>query len=293
MNYTIEVMRLIAVVLITFTHTRHTLESGPLYILLEEVPKYGTLLLSIISGFLFWTKSRVEPNLFEKKVKSLAIPYLSANALVLALTLLIYWILGYNYLNRLPLDYHLITEGIFSLNGAPIDPPTYFIRDIFIVFVMMDILFNKRFKLILVLLPFLIFGKLMLRFDILGLFALGILFAATYKKWGWQIFLLVFLLLSIAAIRWLPEYSKFAVSPFLFCVFISFKIPFRKTGGFTYLLHLYHSPIIVMTYPLLSQIIPNIVVCIFAQIAVALFFAGMLYQLSERWRVLKFLSGGR
>lgn len=52
-NYSIEVIRLLAVVLITFTHTRHNLESGPWCVLLEEVPKYGTLMLSIVSGYLY------------------------------------------------------------------------------------------------------------------------------------------------------------------------------------------------------------------------------------------------
>ena len=72
----IELMRLIAVILITFTHTRNELSEGYLYFLVETLPTYGTAILSIISGYLFYTVSRKNENLFNKKIKSLAIPYL-------------------------------------------------------------------------------------------------------------------------------------------------------------------------------------------------------------------------
>lgn len=293
MNHTIEIIRLVAVVLITFTHTRHNIESGPVYVLLEEVPKYGTLLLSIISGYLFWTRSRKEPNLFEKKVKSLAIPYLLANASVLLLVVLIYFLLGFNYLNRLGMDYQLLTEGLFAFNGPPINPPTYFVRDIFIVFIWMDVLFNKRWKLLLLLIPFLFFGKMLLRYDILALFILGMLLGLQTDKKHSRTITALLLLLSLASVIWFPAWSKYPLAAFLFTFLMSFNLRFRKTGGFTYLLHLYHSPVMVMSYPLLARFVHHPILNLSLQLMLAFLFAGLLYRASRRWNSLKILSGGR
>ncbi len=293
MNYSIEIIRLLAVVLITFTHTRHNLESGPAYVLLEEVPKYGTLILSVISGYLFWSKSRLEPGLFEKKVKSLVVPYLLANGLVLVLVTLVYLVLGFNYLNRLSFDFSLITEGLFSLNGPPINPPTYFVRDIFLIFVLMDVVFNRRWWLLLIFLPYALFGKVLLRYDILGLFVLGMILAYRQPKAGKYTYSLLFAVLTIAALIWLPGYSKYPVAAFLFCFLLTLPLRFKRIGGFTYLLHLYHSPVMVMTYPLLAKWVPNTLLNIGLQILLAVAFAWLLYRLSERWKPLKILSGGR
>lgn len=292
-NYSIEIIRLLAVVLITFTHTRHNLESGPAYVLLEEVPKYGTLILSIISGYLFWSKSRLEPGLFEKKVKSLVVPYLLANGLVLIMVTLVYLLLGYNYLNRLSFDFSLITEGLFSLNGPPINPPTYFVRDIFLIFVLMDVVFKRRWWLLLIFIPYALFGKVLLRYDILGLFVLGMLLAYRQPKTGKYTYSLLFAGLTLAALVWLPGYSKYPVAAFLFCFLLTLPLRFKKIGGFTYLLHLYHSPVMVMTYPLLAKWVPNTLLNVFLQITVAVLFAWLVYQWSERWKPLKILSGGR
>ena len=130
----IELVRLIAVILITFTHTRNNLESGFTYFIVEELPKYGTAILSIISGYLYYTISRHKTGLFDKKIKSLVIPYLIANFSILFLVLIFNYGFGYNPLNRLSYDWSIVLEGLFSLNSPPINPPTYFIRDIFILF---------------------------------------------------------------------------------------------------------------------------------------------------------------
>ena len=53
MNYTIEIIRLVAVILITFTHIRHNFTDGPMFYMLEVIPKYGTLILSLVSGYLY------------------------------------------------------------------------------------------------------------------------------------------------------------------------------------------------------------------------------------------------
>lgn len=117
-------MRLVAVILIVFTHTRNDLTNGISFFIIEKIPTFGTAILSIVSGYLYFEISRLKPNLFLNKIKSLAIPYLIANVLILSMVLFFKYVLGYDSLNRLPYDYTLLTEGIFALNSVPINPPT-------------------------------------------------------------------------------------------------------------------------------------------------------------------------
>ena len=49
MKGSFEFARLICVLLLIFTHTRHNYSEGLAYLILEEVPKVGTLILSLIS----------------------------------------------------------------------------------------------------------------------------------------------------------------------------------------------------------------------------------------------------
>lgn len=67
MNSSIELIRLIAVILIVFTHTRNGLESGIAHFIVEGIPPFGTAILSIISGYLYFEISRHRKNLFLKK----------------------------------------------------------------------------------------------------------------------------------------------------------------------------------------------------------------------------------
>ncbi len=116
MKYSIELTRLLAVILITLTHTRHSLvkeDSSLVYFIVEELPTIGTVLLSVISGYLFFKISYNKPNLFLSKVRTLLIPFLVANILVLFLVLLANYGFGYNALNRINYDFSMITEGIF------------------------------------------------------------------------------------------------------------------------------------------------------------------------------------
>ena len=83
MNKSIELIRIIAVILITFTHTRNSLTEGVNYFIIEQLPPYGTAILSIISGYLFYSVTKNKDRIFQKKIKSLAIPYLIANFSVL------------------------------------------------------------------------------------------------------------------------------------------------------------------------------------------------------------------
>lgn len=229
----------------------------------------------------------------EKKVKTLVIPYLIANGVVLFMVTLAYLLLGYNYLNRLSFDITLLTEGLFSLNGPPINPPTYFVRDLFVIFVLMDVVFNRRWWLLALLLPYAVFGKVLLRYDILALFVLGMALARFSPNVWKHTFSLLFAVLSIAALIWLPTYINYPVAACLFCVLINLPIRFKPVGGFTYLLHLYHSPVMVMTYPLLVRWVPDTLLNVVLQIGLALLIAGGLHGLSKRWKPLKVLSGGR
>ena len=113
-NHSIELMRLIAVMLITLTHARSDVDSDWANFILRELPTYGTAILSIVSGYLFFKISRHQENLFMKKVKSLAIPYLIANLAVLSLVLLAYYGLGLDVLKRISYDRSIVTKGNYS-----------------------------------------------------------------------------------------------------------------------------------------------------------------------------------
>ena len=237
----IELVRLIAVILITFTHTRNNLESGFTYFIVEELPKYGTAILSIISGYLYYTISRHKTGLFDKKIKSLVIPYLIANFSILFLVLIFNYGFGYNPLNRLSYDWSIVLEGLFSLNSPPINPPTYFIRDIFILFSIIALLTQKEWKALLVLIPFLLFGKLIIRWDIAFLFVLGIIYAMVSERLNKNILLSVCGLSVVVVVLFFDAYLKFPVALFLFMLTVDLKIKYLNTGRFSYLLHLYHS----------------------------------------------------
>ena len=293
MNPSIELIRLIAVILITFTHTRHDLSSGLLYTIVEKIPTYGTAILSIISGYLYYSVSKDKNNLWLSKIKSLLIPYLIANIGVLLLVLFANYVLGYNSLNRLSYDFRLITEGIFALNSPPINPPTYFIRDIFMVFSVIELLTKRNYYTLIVILPVLIWGTLFLRLDVVLLFGCGCLYAY-YKPLinnSWLIFGLVLttVLFGWAFIGWM----KFPVALLLFVLMVDWKVNIGRTGRYSYLLHLYHSPIIVISFPIINKYIHFVPLNIFSQIMVAIAGAYLLYILVQRNQYLRILSGGR
>ena len=293
MNPSIELIRLIAVILITFTHTRHDLSSGLLYTIVEKIPTYGTAILSIISGYLYYSVSKDKNNLWLSKIKSLLIPYLIANIGVLLLVLFANYVLGYNSLNRLSYDFRLITEGIFALNSPPINPPTYFIRDIFMVFSVIELLTKRNYYTLIVILPVLIWGTLFLRLDVVLLFGCGCLYAY-YKPLinnSWLIFGLVLttVLFGWAFIGWM----KFPIALLLFVLMADWKVNIGRTGRYSYLLHLYHSPIIVISFPIINKYIHFVPLNIFSQIMVAIAGAYLLYILVQRNQYLRILSGGR
>ena len=293
MNPSIELIRLIAVILITFTHTRHDLSSGLLYTIVEKIPTYGTAILSIISGYLYYTVSKDKNNLWLSKIKSLLIPYLIANIGVLLLVLFANYVLGYNSLNRLSYDFRLITEGIFALNSPPINPPTYFIRDIFMVFSVIELLTKRNYYTLIVILPVLIWGTLFLRLDVVLLFGCGCLYSY-YKPLINHYWLIYGLILTTALFGWaFIGWMKFPVALLLFVLMADWKVNIGRTGRYSYLLHLYHSPIIVISFPIINKYIHFVPLNIFSQIMVAIAGAYLLYILVQRNQYLRILSGGR
>ena len=293
MKGNIELLRIVCVVLLVFTHTRHNFEDGIMHFILYDLPKYGTLILSIISGYLYYSISRKNKNLFEKKIKSLAIPFLFANLSVVIIVSVIFVFFDLNYLNRLSFDSGLILEGIFSLNSPPINPPTYFIRDIFIIFVLVEILINKKFKLIFLLLPFALFGELILRYEILVLFVVGIVVSKYLNNKNQKYIQLTLLILVFLAYLFYEPIMKHLISIFIFVSIINMNVKFFNVGGYTYLLHLYHSPVIVFIYPLLSNYISNIYWLVFSQIILSIIMVYLLFLITRRFTVLKILSGQR
>ena len=293
MNGSFEFARLICVLLLVFTHTRHNFSEGIAYFILEEVPKVGTLILSLISGYLYYSISRKNKNLFKKKVKSLLIPYLIANISVLSLVLIANFIFEINFLNRLEFNLDLFTEGVISLNSPPINPPTFFIRDIFIIFVLIEIFRNKKYFLLILVFLLAFYGELILRYEILFLFIIGLLIAKysdNFRK-PFIIFTLIIL--------WLPFFYfeiaelKHLVSILIFVGILAVNLNFKNVGGFTYLLHLYHSPIIVFVYPIISNYFSNEIVKVLIQIISSIIFIYMFYYLTRKITFLKVMSGQR
>lgn len=290
-NYPIEFMRIAGVILITFTHTNHNFTTGATYFLLEELPQYGTLLLSVISGYLYYTYRGV-PGLLNKKIKSLLLPFLIANIAVLLPVLIIY-ACGYNYLNRFTYDIHLITDGLFALNDVPINPPTYFIRDLFIIFCFLALL-QKDWRGLLFIVPLALFGTILIRTDIAILFICGFLI----KKYKldtvalWQK-ISIGLPLVVAGIYFFDfEVYKFLIAVFIFLALINLKFTFVRTGAFTYFLHLYHCPIIVFTVPLLRKLPINAYTDVVLQIVLAIALCSLGFQIIKRLN-LRFIVGNR
>lgn len=293
MKPSIELIRICAIVVITLTHTRNSLEEGVIHFIVEELPNYGTALMAVLSGFLFFTMSRSHQGLFTNKIKSLAIPYLIANISVLALVLIAYYGLGYNSLNRLSYDITLLTQGILSLDEVPINPPSYFVRDLFVIFTFLALVIHRDYRTLLVLIPLGLFGTFFLRWDIVLLFGLGALFAFIKDRVNRNSLLLTLGTLTLVSGFWFPDHLRFPSSLFVFALIIDMDIKFINVGRYSYLLYLYHSPIMVVSYPILSRFIHNQYINISIQIILPMILIMGLVLLSRRYQWLKVLSGGR
>ncbi|PID68699.1 MAG: hypothetical protein CR968_01130 [Flavobacteriia bacterium] len=289
----IELIRLIAVILIVFTHTRHEFEQGMAYFFIEQLPTYGTVILSIVSGYLYFSVSRKKNNLFKRKIKSLAIPYLIANIGVILLVLGANYFLGYDTLNRLTYDYSIITEGVFALNHPPIDPPTYFIRDIFVIFLIIALVTEREFKTLIILVPLLVFGALLLRWDIALLFAIGVLYAKYETGINKRNMIVVLAVVTLIVAVYVFDYLKYPMALLFFVLLIDLRLPLRSTGRYSYLLHLYHAPIIVITFPLINHYVENPLLKVISQIILAIVLVYVFFRLTKRYDFIKVLSGGR
>lgn len=293
MKYNLEFLRFFAVILVTFTHTRNNFTGGWEMLVFEDLPKIGTIVLSIISGYLYSEVSFDRKILFKDKLKKLYIPYLFANSIVIALVL-IASVLGYNLLNRYNIDYKLFTEGLFSLTVPPVNPPTYFVRDLFITFLLVDLLKNKNYKVLLIIIPLIVFGKLFIRLDIMLLFSVGIIiskYASFIKK---NYFYILFLLATSSIIAFLKapiDIYKYPMAFLLFMTVFQIKMKFYNVGSFTYLLHLYHSPIIVFTAFFLKM--DNPILYVIVQILAAISGVFLLYTITRFIKPLRILSGGK
>ena len=245
---------------------------------------------------MYFKFSRKKENFYKTKVKTLLIPYLIANLSILFLVLIANYFLNINLLNRLTYDHTLVTEGILSLNSPPINPPTYFIRDLFVIFTILEIIKNKNIYLLLLLIPMLFIGKLFLRLDIVALFGSGMLIAY-FSYWIKMNRNIIYLILIFVTILFAYFYSgnisltKYPISLLFFILLLNKKIMFYNVGAFTYLLHLYHSPIIVVLHPIISKFTKNEILNPVLQVLLSILFVYLLYLLTRRVAFLKILTG--
>ncbi|MEX0719579.1 MAG: hypothetical protein WD059_02850 [Balneolaceae bacterium] len=293
MYYSIELIRLLSVILITFTHIRHNFSDGVMNIFLDQIPMYGTLILSVISGFLYAEVTSRKDGLLNKKVRSLLIPYLIANIVVIIPVLAAHY-LGYDFLNRLSVDADLLWTGLFSISAAPVNPPTYFIRDLFIIFLLVEVVRSRNFYLFGGIIVLAFFGNLLLRYDILILFIIGIMLSR-YKIIHQQYArpsVIVCLGLSLLFLYLDIPYDKHLIAILFFILVINWKVDFKDVGGYSYTLHLYHSPVVVVLFPVFSLYIGNEYLLVIAQLIAVFFCVSVIYLLIRKFN-LKFAIGGR
>ncbi len=304
MKYSIELARLIAVLLISFTHTEHAELSGVWQAVFEIIPTYGTVLLSVISGYLYITISAQRAPLMGRKIKSLLIPYLIANASIVLISLGLYSTLGINLLDRLPMDYTLITEGILALHSPPINPPTYFIRDIFVVFLLVDLVRHRNYLTLIILVPLAVFGDLLLRYDLLYLFLAGAAYGyivqriiddklAVSKNALDLSIALVAIASMIICICVDPYHGRYATAVLLFVAILRVRVYMPPVAALSYLVHLYHAPVIVLFVYLSGMADITSPILILAQVAVSITLISLLYLITRRIPALRILSGGR
>jgi hypothetical protein len=136
-------------------------------------------------------------------------------------------------------------------------------------------------------------GTLILRLDVAFLFLIGVLYSKYNYNLNKKILIITTIITSIILSIFYNDFLKFSLSFLVFILLIDVQFRFFNTGRFSYLLHLYHSPIIVISYPLLSPFIENPIIKIIAQILIALFFVYLLFLITKKFTFLKVLSGGR
>ena len=261
--------------------------------LLDQIPLYGTLILSVISGYLFSETTARKPALLRKKTRSLAIPFLIANSVVIIPVTIAYY-LGYDYLNRLDIGLELIWNGLLSVSAAPVNPPTYFIRDLFVIFLLIETVRTRNIYLLGVLILLAITGDLLLRYDILLLFLVGVSLSR-YKQLYTQNFwisILACLALGLTFSYLDVTYARHVFAVLVFMLVINWRPNFMNVGGYSYTLHLYHSPVIVVLFPILNSYINNMYLLVLLQLAVTFIFVSLIYLLIRKLD-LNMAIGGR
>ena len=164
---------------------------------------------------------------------------------------------------------------------APINPPTYFIRDIFLLFCIIS-LFKKNYLSLIFILPYMVFGTLFLRVDIILLFIVGSVISHFKNRIILNKKILIFVLLLMCT--WLAYMKnfhilKFIVSILIFISLFNVKINFINIGGISYLLHLYHAPVIVVSHSILLLCFSNYVIIVLLQFFISLIFIYIQYKI--------------
>ena len=72
---------------------------------------------------------------------------------------------------------------------------------------------------------------------------------------------------------------KFIFSILIFISLFNVSIKFINIGGMSYLLHLYHAPIIVISYPILSLYFFNNVILVLLQFFISLIILHIIYKI--------------
>ena len=290
-SHPVELIRILGVTLITFTHIRHNFTSGPVFWLFEVIPPYGTLMLSVVSGYLFAQHDR-GGKILGKKIKSLLIPYAIANGVVILAVVLAH-MAGFEFLDRLSYDYTLLTEGFLSLHHPPVNPPTYFIRDLFVTFCLIALM-RREWMSLWFIMPLAIFGHLLLRYDIALLFAGGYLYGAVpAKKMSAPYAAIGGLIIAGSLALLLPEvWHRHLVAFVLFAGILQLPTRIGRAGGYTYMLHLYHCPVALVIFALLQPFTSNDLLLASAQIVGAYASAYIMLWMVRKWN-LSVVVGGR
>src|SRR5690606_33030837 len=84
---------------------------------------------------------------------------------------------------------------------------------------------------------------------------------------------------------------KYPIALLVFIWAISTKIKFYNVGAYSYLLHLYHSPIIVCLYPLIKRISSNEFLLVLLQVVVSFVCGYLLYIVTRKIPCLRILCG--
>src|SRR5690606_2395194 len=84
---------------------------------------------------------------------------------------------------------------------------------------------------------------------------------------------------------------KYPIALLVFLLVINWKIKFYNVGSYSYLLHLYHSPIIVATYPVIEKLTGNDLIRVLIQVMVSFMAVYVLYLITRKMTPLRILCG--